>query len=385
MSKKIFVIAGEHSGDTLGAGLLKALKEQSPVPLEIEGIGGPKMAEQGLKSLLPMEELCVMGLFEVVSQLPRLLKLINGVVEEIEKRKPDVVITIDLPDFNFEVARRLKKRGNSKARIIHYVAPSVWAWRPGRAKKVAGFLDGLICLFPFEPEYFTKHKLKAVCVGHPLVESNISEVNRQSFRQAHNLSPDAKVLGLFFGSRESELKMMNHVFRETTDVLHEQYPDFHVVVPTMPHLEYEVLKAVENWDIDTIVVTKPEFKWEAFAACDVGLAVSGTVGLELAYMGIPHVIGYKLHPVTGLILKLMLKIKYAHLGNILLDKMVVPEFLQHKCTVLNLSKSVLRLLKFEEARVEQIKEFASLRHALGADDAKTPSAKAAAFVLSALK
>lgn len=145
-AKKIFMIAGEPSGDSLGGALIAALRAQSADPLVIEGVGGDLMQAQGLKTLLPMSEICVMGLFEVAAQLPRLIKLINAMVEEIETRQPDVFLTIDLPDFNFEIGKRLKKRGIFKGKHIHYVAPTVWAWRPGRAKKIAAFLDGLICL-----------------------------------------------------------------------------------------------------------------------------------------------------------------------------------------------------------------------------------------------
>jgi lipid-A-disaccharide synthase len=382
MSKKVFLIAGEHSGDVLGASLIKAMRAQDP-GVQVEGIGGPLMEAEGLKSLLPMDELCVMGLWEVAGQLPRLLKLINGVVEEIEKRQPDVVVTIDLPDFNFEVGKRLKKRGLSKARRVHYVAPSVWAWRPGRAQKIAQFLDGLICLFPFEVEYFTKHNLKTVAVGHPLVESGSRNADGQNFRAANDIGPEEKVLGLFLGSRESELKSMTGPLKESIDVVRGFYPDLQIVVPTLPAMEYHVLQALQGWGSNITVVAKPDAKWEAFAACDAAIAVSGTVGLELAYMGIPHIITYKLHPATWVLLRALVKVQYAHLANILLNKGVVPEYLQGKSEPVGLSKGILRLFKSDDFRKAQQEEFIKIQGLLGEGQAKTPSAKAAEFVLAA--
>lgn len=382
MAQKIFFIAGEHSGDVLGAGLIKALQEQ--LPIEMSGIGGPLMEQQGLNSLLPMEELCVMGLWEVAGQLPRLLKLIEAVVVEIEKFDPDVVVTIDLPDFNFQVGQRLKKRGKSKAKLVHYVAPSVWAWRPERAKKVARFLDGLICLFPHEPPYFTKHNLKAEFVGHPLVEHNLQNADGAGFRRKFGIAPEAPVLGLFLGSREGEVRKHFPVFNDAILLLREQYPDLQIIVPTVPSLEYEVKKILEGVPYPVSILLNSNEKWDEFAACNFALAVSGTVGLELAYMGVPHVIGYKMHPLSWLAVKILVKTKFAHLANILLNEMVFPEYLQAQCNSLDIGKGLLLLMKDESLQQKQKSKIDQLRAMLIADPARTPSQKAADFVLSFL-
>ncbi len=191
----IFLIAGEPSGDNLGGALISSIRQKSP-NAEFFGIGGDIMTAQGLQSLLPMEEICVMGVFEVVTQIPRLLKLIQGVVEEIEARQPDILVTIDLPDFNFQVAKRLKKRGIFNGKIVHYVAPTVWAWRPGRAEKISEFLDGLLCLFPFEPAYFHPYNLRADYVGHPLIEQRLekSENETKALYDQYGIEPDKKIL-----------------------------------------------------------------------------------------------------------------------------------------------------------------------------------------------
>jgi lipid-A-disaccharide synthase len=385
MPLKVFLIAGEHSGDTLGSGLIGELKEKVP-DIQLSGIGGPLMeSHEGFESLLPMDELCVMGLWEVIGQLPRLLKLMEGVIAEIEKFDPDVVVTIDLPDFNFLVGHRLKKRGKSKARLVHYVAPSVWAWRPGRAKMVAQFLDGLMCLFPHEPPYFTKHNLKTEFVGHPLIEHDPEETNGAAFRDTFGIPQDAPVLALFFGSRDSELDKHADVLKETAAVLQEEYPNLHVIVPTLPHLEYEAMKIIYGVPYPAFVLVNPDEKWDEFAACNVAVAVSGTVGLELAYMGVPHVIAYKMHPLSWLLVKILVKTKYAHLANILLNEAVVPEYLQGKCNSIEITKGVLKLFKDDAERQAQLTKTRKLRELLTAGPDKSPSERAADFVIEISK
>ncbi|MGB4106668.1 MAG: lipid-A-disaccharide synthase [Alphaproteobacteria bacterium] len=384
MSQKIFLIAGEHSGDVLGAGLIKALKEREP-EYEFSGIGGPLMEKQGFQSLISMEELGVMGIWEVVGQLPRLLRVMEAVVFEIEKFKPDIVVTIDLPDFNFLIGKRLKKRGKSHARIVHYAAPSVWAWRPGRAKKIAQFLDGIMCLFPHEPPYFTKHRLKAEFVGHPLTEYDPGLANGPSFRKKFEIPEDATVLAVFLGSREKELNVHAAIFKEAITIVLEQQPNLVVIFPTLPYLEYQVMKTIQGVKYPAFVLVNPDEKWDEFAACDAALAVSGTVGLELAYMGVPHVIAYRMHPFSWLMVKILVKTKFAHLANILLDEAVVPEFLQGRCNSLDIAKGVLKIIKDDNERRWQIAKTAQVREMLVGEAGKTPSQRAADFVLEALK
>lgn len=382
MTQKIFMIAGEHSGDVLGSGLIKALKQQSP-GVEFSGIGGPLMGKQGFESLMPMEELGVMGLWEVIGQLPRLLKVMEAVIFEIEKFDPDIVVTIDLPDFNFEIGKRLKRRGKSKARIVHYAAPSVWAWRPGRAKKVARFLDGMMCLFPHEPPYFTRHGLKASFVGHPLSEYDPSLADGPAFREKFGIKADEVVIAVFFGSRERELDVHAKIFIETIEIIREQYfPEMVVIFPTLPYLEYEVMKTIHGINCKGFVLVNPDEKWDEFAACNAALAVSGTVGLELAYMGVPHVVAYKMHPLSWLMVKLLVKTKYAHLANILLGEAAVPEFLQGQCNSIEIAKGVFKLVEDDIERKIQLSKTSKVREMLKGEPGMTPSQKAADFVLA---
>lgn len=380
----IFIIAGEPSADALGGALMRSLKELR-AGISIQGIGGDQMKSQGLKTLLPMNELCVMGLSEVFAHLPRLLKLIKAMVEEIEKRHPDIFISIDLPDFNFRVAQILKKRGVYKGKIIHYVAPSVWAWRPGRAQKIAQYLDGLLCLFPFEPEYFLKHNLKAEFAGHPVVETKKSEFSKTILRDKLSIAKDDLCVGVLFGSRERELKVMSPVLLDTILALHEQYPDMKVIAPTLPHFEFEVTQIVKQLPVPSFVIADPKWKWQAFSACNVAVAVSGTVGLELAYAGTPHIIAYKMNPISAFFIKMLVKIKHAHLANIILGREAIPEYIQSRCTAMKITTGMLELIQSKEKRDEQKKNFEELSLKIAPQGEDKPSRKAAEFVLSYLE
>ncbi len=379
---KFFFIAGEDSGDALAAPLITALKEQYGDSTECLGVGGNLMKQAGFDELLPMDQISVIGIWEVIPKIPQLLSLNKKIVEEIEKQQPDAVITVDFPDFNFILAKSLKKRGIFKGKIIHYVAPSVWAWRSGRAKKISEFLDGILCLFPMEVEYFTKHGLKAEHIGHTLVSSNCNEASGSMFREENSIPPEAKTIGLFFGSRESEFKSLSKILLDAMALIDEAEDniELHIIAPTLPKLEYQVQKLLEGFSLPVYVNTNPLMKWHAFKACDVAVAVSGTIALELAYAGVPHIIAYKINPITALILRFMVKVKYAHLANILLDKPVVPELLQGKCNAVNIAENIFDLLQDDGKCQEQKDEFKALGASLNNKESVPPPKKAAEFI-----
>ena len=381
---KYFLIAGEPSGDVLGAKLIQALKEQDS-EAQFYGIGGPLMIDAGLNNLLPMSELTVIGIWEAVMRLPQLMKVKKGIVQEIEKLQPDTVITVDFPDFNFMLQKQIRANNNIKAKLIHYVAPTVWAWRPGRAKKIAQFLDAMICLFPFEPDYFKKHKLRSVFVGHPITQDDPTQGSEIKFREAHEIPDDVVLLGLFFGSRDSEIKNNAKVIKETAIYITEKIQNVHLVVPTLESLEYDILQVVQDLNIPTYVESDYTKKWDAMAACDAAIAVSGTVGLELAYTGVPHVIVYKTHPLTYLLVKTLVKVKYAHLANIILNKPLIPEFLQFRAKSENISKAVLDLLANEDEAQKQSNDAVNVRESLGSESADRPSLKAAKYIIKLLQ
>lgn len=330
--QKIFIIAGESSGDSLGARLLHDLKENLG-DIEIQGIGGPLMEKEGLKSLFPMEELSLMGVFEILPKVYHLLKRIDETAAAVRDFDPDLLITIDSPDFCFRVTKRVQAL---KAKKIHYVAPTVWAWRPGRAKKVAKIYDDILCLFPFEPRYFEKEGMNAHFVGHPFMSSPILSGSNERFRKEYNISQESELLGVFFGSRRSELKRIGPVFAETAGKWLEQKSGRRLIIPTLPHLKPMVEELVAPFHQNCIIVENYDHKPDAFAAIDKAIAVSGTIGLELSICGIPHIIGYKAHPLTYLIVRQLVNVNYAHLTNIILKKGVIPEFIQEACTANNL-------------------------------------------------
>ena len=374
----VFLLAGENSGDALGASVMQALNTKLDGRVRFAGIGGPEMQAVGLDSLFPMEDLAVMGVFEVLPRLPLLLKRINETADAVARLKPDVLLTIDAPDFCFRVIKKLKARGVTVP-VVHFVAPSVWAWRPGRAKKVAQFLDHVLCLLPFEPDYFEREGLNATFVGHPVVSSTIGDGDGPSFRARHNIAPDAPVLTVLAGSRFGEVTRLLPVFGETVAKLAPQFPGLAVVMPVVSHLEDHVRAATSGW-LPSVTIVGGAQKADAFAASDVALAASGTVALELAMAGLPNVIGYKLHPLTAFLAKRMIKAHYANLINIILDREAVPELLQENCTADNLAREVARLFDDEAARdAQKAAAFEALKQ-LGFGGA-APGARAADVVL----
>jgi len=259
----VFMIAGEPSGDVLGARLMAALKQQTQGHVQFAGIGGERMIAEGLKTLFPLDELALFGLAELLPRLPNLIRRLSQTTGEIRKLQPDVVVTIDAPDFCFRIAKRLKGQGIP---FVHYVAPTVWAWRPKRARKVAAFLDHLLALLPFEPPYFEKEGLACTFVGHPIVESGAAEGDGVRFRQSHGITSDSRLLAVLPGSRRSEVTRLLPVFKTTLDRLAEQHPGLIAVVPTVPQVRGLVAEHIAEWSVPTILVEGDRDKYDALAA-----------------------------------------------------------------------------------------------------------------------
>jgi len=378
----VFLIAGENSGDLLGANLMRALKDQADSPVRFAGVGGPGMGCAGLTSLFPMQDLAVMGVFEVLPRLPLLLKRINETANEVERLNPAVLVTIDAPDFCFRVIKKLKSRGVNIP-IVHYVAPSVWAWRPGRAKKVAQFLDHLLCLLPFEPAYFEKEGLAATFVGHPVVETSFADEDGEAFRRHHHISPEAPLLCVLPGSRSGEVERMMGVFGEAIALLAPQFWGLEVVIPTVAHVEDRVRALAAAWSVPVVVV-KGDEKAAAFRASTAALATSGTVALELAMAERPNIIAYRFNALTHKIAKVLVKTPYANLINIILGREAVPEFIQDACTAENLSRELARLLGDETARSAQLSAAHQALKQLGLGG-PAPGDAAAKVVLNLIK
>ncbi len=354
---KIFLVAGEHSGDQLGASLMRGLKTQHP-NIEFYGIGGPAMQEQGLSSLFPMDDLAVMGLSEILPRLPLLIKRINQTVSSAEHIKPDCVVTIDAPDFCFRVAKKLKKRASVRSiPIVHYVAPSVWAWRPGRARKVAQFLDHLLALLPFEPPYFEKEGLKCSFIGHPILESNLDQGDAQAFKTRYTISDDKRLLCLLPGSRRSEIERLLPVFCDTFELLKKRIPTLHLIIPTVSTTHATVERMLNSRTISATIIQNKDEKADALKACEVALAASGTVSLELAFAKVPAVIAYRVSGLTALIAKFVLKNKYFSLINLILNRLVTPENIQENCRPEVLARDVEQLFIDSGARQQQLSSY----------------------------
>ncbi|MBM3951070.1 MAG: lipid-A-disaccharide synthase [Rhodospirillales bacterium] len=375
----IFLVAGEPSGDALGARLMAALKSKTGSRVRFAGVGGEKMAAEGLVSLFPMREIAVMGLLEVLPRIPNILARIDETVERAEHYNPDAVVTIDSPDFSFRVARRLK---GLDFPLIHYVAPTVWAWRPGRARKIARFLDRLIALLPFEPPYFEREGLACTFVGHPVLESGAGTGDGKGFRARHDIPTDAPVLCVLPGSRRSEVRALLAPMGVAVRRVARDVEGLRVIVPTLSTVADDVRTATAAWPGIRVVEGEHE-KYDAFAAADAALAASGTVSLELAMAGLPHAIAYKVNPITAWIARRLIRVRFVNLVNLVLERAAVPELLQEDCTGERLAETALRLLRDKDARKTQTDAFTEALRRLGQEQG-IPSERAAEVVLEAI-
>ena len=374
-----YLIAGEPSGDVIGARLMRALRQRLDGKVRFAGIGGERMAEEGLQTLLPIRELAIMGMVEILPQIFNLVRRIRETIADIEAKAPVAVVTIDSSGFCFRVTEKIKLK-TPRPVLVHYVAPMVWAWRAHRAYSAAKAADHLLTLLPFEPPYFEHVKLPASYVGHPVIEGGADHGDGPGFRLRHAIAPEATVLCVLPGSRRGEIKRLLPVFRETVERLLRRFPDLTVVVPTVETVAAQVAEAVAAWPGRVVLVRGAAEKFDAFAASTAALAASGTVALELAMARVPMVIGYRIWGPTHFVVSRTVKIKYATLVNLLLDRPLIPELLQHACTPERLSGEVERLLTDPEARREQVEGSKAALLQIGLDG-EAPSLKAADKIL----
>ncbi|MDE2229346.1 MAG: lipid-A-disaccharide synthase [Alphaproteobacteria bacterium] len=378
----IYLIAGEPSGDALGANLMRALRYRTQGAVRFAGIGGEQMAAEGLASLFPLDDLAVMGVAEVLPRARAILKRVREAVADIRARNPSAVVTIDSSGFNWRVAQRLRRAGETVP-LIHYVAPMVWAWRAGRARRLARWYDHLMALLPFEPPYFEKIGLSCSYVGHPVVEMGADKGDRAGFRRRHEIPPLARVVAILPGSRGGEVGRLLPILGATLALLAKRFPDLMVVVAATANVEARVKEAVAAWDVDTVVVGAAE-KYDAFAASDAALAASGTVALELTVARVPTVVTYRVNPLTHALLRRIVKVRYANLVNLILDRPAVPELLQADATPEKLAAAIERLLEDQAARAAQISAGQEALQALGYGQV-SPGLRAADEVLARLR
>jgi len=378
---KIALVAGEASGDLLGAGLIAALRARFP-DAEFAGIGGEAMRAAGLDAWHDADELSVMGLSEVVSHLPRLLRLRRTLRERLLDWRPDVFIGIDAPDFNLGVERWLKQRG---LRTVHYVSPSVWAWREGRAEKIGRSADLVLCLFPMEPAIYAKHGVDARFVGHPLADTMPLDPDRAGARDALELPRDAPVLAVLPGSRLGEIERLGAIFLQAASLVSRQVPDLRVVIPAATpacRLAIEQLLSDSRFPIAHSRLLAGNAR-TAMVASDVVLLASGTATLEALLAQRPMVVGYRIAPLTHAIVKRLglLKVDTYSLPNVLAGERLVPELMQHDCTPHRLAAAVLRWFHEPAAAAALVPRFRALHQDLRRD-ASAQAADAVAELLA---
>ena len=380
-TRLVYLIAGEPSGDRLGARLMAALKAQAGGDITFRGIGGAHMGTEGLESRFPIAELSVMGLAEVLPRLAGLLRRIRETCADIRGARPDVLVTIDAPDFGLRVAKRLAGQGIP---LVHYVAPSVWAWKPGRAKKMAAYLDHVMTLLPFEPPFFTRHGLAATFTGHPVLEGGAGAGDGKGFRARHQIAADAALLCLLPGSRSGEVRRLMPIFKEVMARLRPDHPGLVSVMPAVDHVAGYLRSEIAHWPAPPLIVTGEADKFDAFAASGAALAASGTVGLELAAAGVPHVVAYRFNWLTNKLAHVLVKGDYVHLVNVALGEEAVPEFILENCRADPIAAAVAGLLDDAEARACQTERFQAAMQSLSPADA-SPAAAAARVVLEIIE
>jgi lipid-A-disaccharide synthase len=377
---RVGIVANEMSGDLLGAGLMQALRERAP-DVAFEGVGGPRMIEQGCNSLLPMERLSVMGLVEVLRHLPELLAIRRQLTAHFLSNPPDIFIGIDAPDFNLGLETRLRQAGIT---TVHYVCPSVWAWRAGRVKKIRAAVDLLLSIFPFEEEFLRSHQVPVSFVGHPLADEIPLQTDQAVARQTLGLPVQGEVIALLPGSRMSEINALGETFIQTAAWCLERRPGLRFIVPLVSanarRLFEQRLQAVAS---ELPVILLDGRAQEAIAAADVVLSKSGTATLEALLLGRPMVVGYRLHPLTYYILKWLnlVKIPYVAMANLLSGEPLAPEFIQHECRPELLGGALLGFLDDPE-RMAAVK---SRYHQIHQEMQRDSSRRAAEAVVSLIQ
>ena len=379
---RLFIVAGEHSGDALGAKLMDVLNDRRRGRIRYVGVGGPEMEARGLVSQFPIADVAVMGLGAILARLPRILRRINRTARAAIIAEPDALIIIDSPEFTHPIARRVRRR-LPMVPIIDYVSPSVWAWRPGRARKMRGYIDHVLALLPFEPEAHVRlGGPPCTYVGHPLIErlAWINALDTGPLARRLALAPDTAVLVVLPGSRPSEVKRLMAPFGEALTRLIERGRKFEVIVPVVESVRKLVEHHLPAWPKQPHLVTGEDDKFRAFKLARAALAASGTVTLELALTKTPMVVGYKVDPPMAPLLRLMIKAPSAVLVNLVLGERAIPELLQEYCTPANLASAIAPLIDDSPARARQLAALAQVPGKLQLASG-TPSETAANVVL----
>ncbi|KAK2979028.1 hypothetical protein RJ640_013662 [Escallonia rubra] len=381
---RVFIVAGEVSGDTIGSRLMASLKKRSPFPIDFRGVGGVMMSKQGLESLFPIEDIAVMGIWELLPHLNKFRVKLKQTLEAAVLFRPHVVVTVDAKGFSFRLLKQLRARYCQQGMVsplhFHYVAPSFWAWKGGEArlKGLSEFVDHILCILPFEEEVCKLNGLAATFVGHPVLEDvlelgSVNDTmnsgwkvhgNAEGFRNRYGISPGSMVITLLPGSRLQEVIRMLPIFSNTMELLKDSFPDLTAVIHVAPnqHVEDYISKAVNDWPVSVILVPggSSRIKYNAYAASRVALCTSGTVAMELQLARLPCVVSYRAHLLTEWFIRYRAKVPYISLPNILLGSSTIPEALFQACTPSKLAALLMELMNNEGLREEQIRTAAKV-------------------------
>ncbi len=378
---RLALVAGEHSGDQLGFKLMRALREARSGDIAFSGVGGEKMEAEGLESLFPIADIAVMGILPVLARLPTLVARIRQTAAAIVAARPDALIIIDSPDFTHRVARRVRA-ALPNLPIVDYVSPSVWAWRPGRAKAMRSYVDCVLALLPFEPDAYRRlGGPRCVYVGHPLIE-RLGEL-RPSGDEARRPASGPPLIVVLPGSRRSEVTRLMADFGGALAVLRERIGPFTLVLPTLPHIEREVRALAANWSEPPTITLGEQAKYAAFRAAHASLAASGTATLELALAGVPMVGAYKVSLIEEQ-LKYLIKVPSILLPNLILGERAIPEKLQKDCAPETLAAALMEIVRDGPARSRQLEALSRLDRLMALPEGGAPSAHAARAVLETI-
>jgi lipid-A-disaccharide synthase len=355
----ILIVAGESSGERYGAGLVREFRKLRP-EARFFGIGGRQMSAEGVEILFPMEHLAVMGIFEVISQVPRIRRIFRRIVREAVSRRPAAAVLIDSPDFNLRLAGKLKKAGIP---VLYYISPTVWAWRRGRLKTVRKHVARMMLIFPFEEEIYKAEDIPAAYIGHPLLERVKADLTREEFFAGYGLDPGKKLVVLLPGSRKSELRSHAPVLAEAVERIRGSVPAEFVLVLAESLERAELDKSFPGGIRGLQVIDRDGTS--AIAAADIVLSACGTATLEAALLGTPVVAYYKISPLTYHVGRRFVRIRHYSIVNILAGKAVIPELIQREFTAGNLARETIKLLESDELRAEMKAEFIKIRKGLG--------------------
>jgi lipid-A-disaccharide synthase len=377
---RVFLIATEESGDRLGAALMRALSERTGGRISFSGVGGHDMERAGIRSLFPIDDLAIVGIDAVIAKLPMILRRIRETAAAVIAANPDILVIIDSPDFTHRVARKVRAAAPHIA-IVDYVSPSVWAWRPGRARAMRRYVDHVLALLPFEPAAHQRlGGPPCTYVGHPVTE--ISGRLRPDAKEQARRNADPPLVLVLPGSRSGEVRRMLPVFGEAVHLAAKSTP-IEIVLPTVPHLVQRITEATAGWQLRPRIVVDQEEKWAAFRSARAALAASGTVTLELAVAGVPTVVAYKVSLLEELVARLMIKGHTVVLANLVLGENIMPESLQRDATPESLAAALVSVVKPSDQRQRQLAAFEKIDDIMGIGR-EAPAAAAADTVLRVL-